>query len=76
MKRLAELGVQTIGVVSHDIESATLTRPIRAERCDDDMAIGFNRVGDALHVSATVVLFGQEMKDSPVVPDIVMIAGS
>src|SRR5690349_8872331 len=53
LKRRAELRVEAIGVVAHDIEPAALLGSFEAERRDDDVAAGDERTQRVADVAAS-----------------------
>lgn len=66
----AESGVQLACCVTRDCQAAALCRPVRTEGGDDCKAIGLERLNNACNIPFALVIRGQEVKYSPVMPDI------
>jgi hypothetical protein len=64
----AELGVQTLSAVSHDLQTAAPCRPIRPEASHDDVA---PRSHDPLylrHITGPIPCVSKEVKNGSVMP--------
>src|SRR5262249_54269173 len=66
----AQLGRHRGGVVAADIEAATLLRPVVGKARDNEMAAFGDRSPGQLNILTSVRRIGQEVEDSPVMPDI------
>lgn len=71
MKARAELIVQGIRIIPHDIEATAFRRPLRSERAYDDMSSALHGSGDAPNIGGALFDSGQKVKYRAVVPDVV-----
>ena len=67
-----ELVVQGLCIVTDDIKAAAPGGALWSEGADDDVASGFDRMGDLADVGGAVGRGGEEVKDGAVVPDVVV----
>lgn len=72
---IAELGVQRIGRIPHHREPAALHRPVRPGHRDDDVTARAHGLAHLRDVGMALLGRGHEMKDGPVVPDVVGLCG-
>ena len=72
---IAELGVQRIGRIPHHREPAALHRPVRPEHRDNDVTAGAHSLAHLCDVGLALLGCAHEMKDGPVVPDLVGLCG-
>ena len=67
---LSELTVQGFGVISHDVEAATLCGTFGPERTHNNMSAGPYRPTGELDVSLSLLLRSEEVEHSAVMPDV------
>jgi len=72
---IAELGVQRIWRIPHHREPAALHRPVRPEHRDNDVTAGAHSLAHLCDVGLALLGCAHEMKDGPVVPDLVGLCG-
>src|SRR5215831_2562930 len=71
LKARAELVVERVRVIAHDVEPAALARAFGAERGDDDVASRLDGVRHLTDICSAVVDSREEVKDRAIVPHIV-----
>ncbi len=72
---ISKLVVQAVRAVTDHIEPAAASGSIRGKGCEDDMSTCSNCISHRLHITLTVSGLRQEVKDSPVMPDVIGLMG-
>lgn len=75
LEGIAEFVVHRVGAISNDVQAAAFFGAFEAEGSDDDVSADFYASHHEFDVFASVFGVGQEMKDCPVMPYIVMVFG-
>ena len=75
LKAGSECLVKGAGVITYDIQAAALGRAFGTERCNDDVAAGFDRLRDLAHVCGAVSCVHEEVEHRSVVPYVVLLSG-
>jgi len=67
----AKLAMKRFRVITHYFEPAAFRRSFRAKRADNDMAAVLDRASHSVDISIALLLRGEKMEDSAVVPNII-----
>jgi hypothetical protein len=67
--------MQALRVIARNFESTAMIGTIGGRCCHDHMTAGAEGMSYLLYIVSAVRKFGEEMEDSPVMPDIIPLKG-
>jgi hypothetical protein len=74
-KTPSEFVMQRIGIITFDIQPAAFHWSFRPKCTDNNVAPGFNSLGNSLHVGSSLRRGRQEVKHGAVMPDVIGMCG-